>query len=191
MSKQIYEVESKHELTCSASQFAAVLIQKGFTVGKISQEIDTYYSRPDVDYMKTVECLRIRRSDGYSELTYKPPTITGSSHVIVKPETNVELKDADSADSLDQLFSNLDMITLAVVDKKRITYKKNHDSINVTVSIDTIKDIGSFVEIEILSDTKQLAHDLVLKIESELGVDKMPIIEKPYRDIVMEYNNAK
>lgn len=190
MSKQIYEVESKHELTCSASKFATVLTRSGFIVDSTSHEIDTYYSRPDVDYMKTVECLRIRRTDEYSELTYKPPTITSDSHVIVKPETNVMLRDDEAADSLDQLFSNLDMLTLIIVDKKRITYKKNYNSLNVTVAIDTIKDIGSFVEIEILSDTKQLAYDLVLKIESELGVDKMPIVTKPYRDIVMEYNNA-
>ncbi|MEV6138898.1 CYTH domain-containing protein [Nocardia sp. NPDC051990] len=36
-------------------------------------EVDTYYSRPDVDYMKTVERLRIRHRDGFAEITYKPP----------------------------------------------------------------------------------------------------------------------
>lgn len=59
-----------------------------------SVEVDTYDSQPDIDFMATVECLRVRRRDGFAEVTDKPPS-TAATHsavdVIAKPETNVVL----------------------------------------------------------------------------------------------------
>ncbi|GEC06577.1 hypothetical protein SSP24_42320 [Streptomyces spinoverrucosus] len=57
-------------------------------------EVDTYYSCPGVDYMKTVECLRVRQRGDFPEITYKPPSTTAThstDSVISKPETNVHL----------------------------------------------------------------------------------------------------
>lgn len=38
------------------------------------REIDIYYSRPDVDFMKTRECLRIITKENAVELIYKSST---------------------------------------------------------------------------------------------------------------------
>ncbi|WP_457915745.1 CYTH domain-containing protein [Candidatus Minimicrobia naudis] len=67
----------------------------GFELKSNLREIDTYYSRPDVDFMQTVECLRIRQRDSFAEVTYKPAT-TAATHtennVIIKPETNLPIQ---------------------------------------------------------------------------------------------------
>ncbi|MGH3869840.1 MAG: hypothetical protein ACRDQ4_27815 [Pseudonocardiaceae bacterium] len=46
--------------------------QLGYRAYGCFVEVDTYYSRPEVDYLDTVECLRVRQRDGFAEITYKP-----------------------------------------------------------------------------------------------------------------------
>ncbi|SDX97031.1 hypothetical protein SAMN05216215_10183 [Saccharopolyspora shandongensis] len=63
------EVERKRELPSHINPQALInrLVQIGFRDDGHLVEIDTYYSRPDVDFMETVECLagsrtrRVRR----------------------------------------------------------------------------------------------------------------------------------
>ncbi|WP_327119453.1 CYTH domain-containing protein [Nocardia sp. NBC_01730] len=52
------EVERKRELP-DPSTLRLRLAEIGYHEARHLTEVDTYFSRPDVDYLKTVECLRI------------------------------------------------------------------------------------------------------------------------------------
>lgn len=100
MTKKLLEIERKRQLTGNIEELIRRLQNIGFKSKSNLREIDTYYSRPDVDFMQTVECLRIRQRDSFAEVTYKPAT-TAATHtennVIIKPETNLPIQPEDVA----------------------------------------------------------------------------------------------
>src|SRR5262249_46298613 len=54
----LIEVERKRELPDSAA-LRQRLIELGYREAGHLNETDVYYSRPDIDFMETVECLRV------------------------------------------------------------------------------------------------------------------------------------
>ena len=188
MTKKLLEIERKRQLTGNIEELIGRLQNIGFELKSNLREIDTYYSRPDVDFMQTVECLRIRQRDSFAEVTYKPAT-TAATHtennVIIKPETNLPIQPKDAA-TAKQLLANLGMIQLVEVNKYRRSFQSS-DFPKATVAIDEIKDAGTFVEVEVLSDDETSALIMISEIETKLDLDSMEIVTRPYRDICMSY----
>ena len=186
MTKKLLEIERKRQLTGDAKELIKQLRELGFELQSNLHEIDTYYSRPDVDFMQTVECLRIRQRDGFAEVTYKPAT-TAATHaknnVIIKPETNLPIQPGDTA-TTKQLLANLGMVQLVEVNKYRRSFQSS-DFPQATVAIDEIKDAGTFVEVEVLSDDENSALAMISDIETKLGLDSAEVVTRPYRDICM------
>ncbi len=186
MTRKLLEIERKRQLTSDAEELIKQLRELGFELQSNLREIDTYYSRPDVDFMQTVECLRIRQRDGFAEMTYKPAT-TAATHtkndVIIKPETNlpIQLEDVMTAK---QLLTNLGMVRLVEVNKYRRSFQ-SPDFPQATVAIDEIKDAGTFVEVEVLSDDETSALAMISDIETKLGLESAEVVTRPYRDICM------
>ncbi|WP_431887512.1 class IV adenylate cyclase [Nocardiopsis alba] len=151
-------------------------------------EIDTYYSRPDVDFMETVECLRVREREGGCEITYKPAsdaTTHSAAGVIAKKETDVALADADQAARAHDLLEALGMVRPARVEKRRVCYR-DPGRPGLSVVVDTVVGAGSFIETEILSEgPSQEAVRRLEEVERLLGVDALPVVTSPYRDLVM------
>ena len=184
MTTKLLEIEHKRRLTSNIEDFIKKLEKFGFELQSKLSEIDTYYSRPDVDFMQTVECLRIRQRDGFAELTYKPAT-TAATHtknnVIIKPETNLPIQPEDAA-TAKQLLANLGMVQLVEVNKYRRSFQSS-DFPQATVAIDEIKDAGTFVEVEVLSGDETSALAMISEIEVKLGLESTEVVTRPYRDI--------
>ena len=184
MTTKLLEIEHKRRLTSNIEDFIKKLEKFGFELQSKLSEIDTYYSRPDVDFMQTVECLRIRQRDGFAEVTYKPAT-TAATHtkndVIIKPETNLPIQPGDAA-TAKQLLTNLGMVRLVEVNKYRRSFQ-SPDFPQATVAIDEIKNAGTFVEVEVLSDDETGALAMISDIETKLGLDSAEVVTRPYRDI--------
>ena len=180
------DFERKRQLTGDAKELIKQLQDLGFKPKSSRHEIDTYYSRPDVDFMQTVECLRVRQRDGFAEVTYKPAT-TAATHtendVIIKPETNLPIQPGDAAIAK-QLLANLGMVRLVEVNKYRRSFQSS-DFPQATVAIDEIKNTGTFVEVEVLSDDETSALAMISDIETKLGLDSAEVVTRPYRDICM------
>ena len=187
MTKKLLEIERKRQLTGDAKELIKQLQDLGFKPKSSRHEIDTYYSRPDVDFMQTVECLRIRQRDGFAEVTYKPAT-TAATHtendVIIKPETNLPIQPGDAAIAK-QLLANLGMVRLVEVNKYRRSFQSS-DFPQATVAIDEIKDAGTLVEVEVLSDDETSALAMINNIEAELDLNSAEVATRPYRDICIE-----
>ena len=184
MTTKLLEIERKRRLTSNIEDFIKKLEKFGFELQSNLYEIDTYYSRPDVDFMQTVECLRIRQRDGFAEVTYKPAT-TAATHtknnVIIKPETNLPIQPGDAA-TAKQLLANLGMVQLVEVNKYRRSFQSS-DFPQATVAIDEIKDAGTFVEVEVLSGDETSALAMISEIEVKLGLESTEVVTRPYRDI--------
>ncbi|GHD23178.1 hypothetical protein GCM10007147_18020 [Nocardiopsis kunsanensis] len=186
----LVEIERKRALdTRSAELLLARLGELGFTATRPAREVDTYYSRPDVDFMETVECLRVRQGPVRCEITYKPAS-DQSTHsadgTIAKQETNVALADPDQGGPAHQFLGALGMVLLAEVDKSRVSYRHPDDA-ELAVVVDTVAGLGTFVETEVLSSrshTQALAQ--LTETERLLGLQDCPVVCQPYRDLVME-----
>jgi len=111
-------------------------------VGTVTQ-VDTYYDAPHRDFAETDEALRIRRENRGEEattrVTYKGPLVEEASKTRKEVETGV----AD-ADRFDDILDALGFAPAAVVEKER----ERHVLDGYTVTLDTVADLGEFVEIE-------------------------------------------
>ncbi|MEV0033337.1 class IV adenylate cyclase [Nocardia sp. NPDC050793] len=182
----LIEVERKRELP-NPRPLRQRLTELGYREAGHLTEVDTYYSRPDVDYMKTVECLRIRHRGEFAEITYKPPsnaTTHSAADVIAKRETNVTLSGPDQAAAANQLLAAIGMVSLVRVEKARTIYEhpERHD---IIVSIDTVTHAGTFVETEVTAADTDAATIHLGEVETELGIADYPVVGLPYRDLVM------
>ena len=187
MTKPLIEVERKRIFTGSVDTFITTLKTHGFAQTSQLHENDTYYSRSDVDFMQTVECLRVRERDGFAEVTYKPATSQATSTndgAIMKPETNLSIA-PNSAATAKQLLANLGMIELVTVTKFRRTFiSATYPS--TVIAIDEIANVGTFIETEVTLADKAAALQTVDKLERLLDIDTLPLATKPYRDMCMK-----
>ncbi|MBB6173813.1 adenylate cyclase class 2 [Nocardiopsis mwathae] len=182
----LVEIERKREIGTAEESVRRHLSEAGWHASGPVVETDDYYSRPDVDFMETVECLRIRRNGASAEVTYEPPT-TAVTHsagdVIAKRETNVALGDGQ-ADAAGRLLAALGMVHLVTVAKRRTLYRHPHTP-GLTVAIDVVDNVGIFAEVEVLRSEAADGRELLEEIERGLGLTGFPAVDLPYRDLAM------
>ncbi len=76
------------------------------------------------------------------------------------------------------------MAQLVEINKYRRLFQSS-DFPQATVAIDEIKNTGTFVEVEVLSDDETSALAMISDIETKLGLDSAEVVTRPYRDICM------
>ena len=116
-------------------------------------EIDDYYGHPVRDFGKTDEALRLRTikilsecSPDRSEFTYKGPKIDDSSKT--REEYTEPIGDPAS---MQKILEKLGFEHILEVRKQRTLYKLK----GFTVCLDDIEGLGTFVEIEMIIDSKK------------------------------------
>ena len=185
-SMPLVEIERKRALE-GREPLERQLEQSGFVATGPTVETDTYYSRPDVDFLATVECLRVRERDGGCEVTYKPASDSAThstSGVIAKQETNVALAGAAQAEHAHRLLEALGMVRLARVEKSRTCYR-DPGRPELSVVVDTVAGLGSFVETEIVSEgAREEVVRRLEEVERLLDLGSLPVVALPYRDLV-------
>ncbi|BDR92026.1 class IV adenylate cyclase [Vulcanisaeta souniana] len=151
-----------------------------------TEETDIYLNSPLRDFAKTDEALRVRvYGDGTVVLTYKGPRIGNVG------KTREELSvTANDLDSLLEILRRLDFREVAKVVKRRDIY--NYE--NFTIYLDTVEDLGSFVEVETMVNDKELinrATDEVLQFGDKLGLKREWIEKRTYLELVLERGNER
>ncbi len=182
----LIEVERKRQLPDGGERLEGQLVELRWEAAGPVDEVDTYFSRPDVDYLETVECLRVRQRAESAEITYKPASDEAThdaTHVISKPETNVVLGPGQAA-AAERLLECIGMRLLVRLEKTRTVYRHPAHR-EVVVAIDTVAGVGSFVEVEVLSADADEAAELVGQIETQLSLLDCPVVDLPYRDLAL------
>ncbi|MCD6550522.1 class IV adenylate cyclase [bacterium] len=122
-------------------------------------QIDEYFSPPHRDFLKkrpVEEWLRLRNSNNKYYITYKRWHYikNGEGYYCDEYETQV-----GSLAKLKKILKVLDFKPLVVVDKKRQTWMWK----DYKISIDSVKDIGEFVEIEYIGKNKKRKPQEIIK----------------------------
>ena len=123
----------------------------------VSEEIeeDTYFSDKDLYFVKNRICLRTRKiNDDYLELTYKPKS-TEETEKYGKKEVNIQLSVKDYED-IKFIINQLGYITYVSFKKYRTTYSKLVNGIERNIMLDELKDVGKFIELEVLSKKRTI-----------------------------------
>ena len=165
-------------------QLERSIIEFGATPIGIQMQADTYYNAPYRDFGKTDEALRIRVEEGKSVLTYKGPKMDKVSKT--RKEVETEIKDIDG---MGNILSSLGFFPVATVSKKR----KNFRIGDFFISLDEVRNLGNFIEIEIaVKDSKNFQEKVesIFKFMGKLGITRESTIRKSYLEMILEKNKG-
>lgn len=133
------EAEVKIPLSGGATALLARLRGAGATDRGHVEQRDTYFVHPSRDLRATDEALRLRQEPGRVLLTYKGPKLDARTKT--REELEVEIRDAET---MRRLLDRLGFRAIGTVRKRRrrLSWK------GLTVAVDTVPGLGTFVEIE-------------------------------------------
>lgn len=185
MSKRV-EIEQKFYCT-NNKKLTNLITENGLVKSSEKYESDEYFTDINSVYIKNRTCLRIRNVDNkYLELTFKGKSKDFSNNY-AKVENNINLLLADY-DSIVGLLYSLGYFSYSIVNKKRITYSKRVDDYEYNVMVDEIKDIGNFVEFELLYYKEDKDIEFLQKKLNEFvncfEIMNFESANLPYRDFV-------
>jgi adenylate cyclase class 2 len=162
------EIELKARVPSLEPVRAALLEKNARFLGR-KHEHDIYYNAPHRNFGETDEALRVRYSDGKAVVTYKGAKLK-NLHLKAREELNTAVESGEVAE---QILSRLGFVKTASVNKWRETYQLG----NVTISLDEVEDLGTFVEIEVIADAgKDDALASIEQIKKGLGISSEPIL---------------
>ncbi len=165
-----YEVEQKFPV----DNLRAVEERLGEMGAEISDErieIDRYYNHPARDFAETDEALRIRRTGPVNRITYKGPKIDKVTKTRQELELPLGEGETAAADWM-KLLETLGFRTVSEVHKRRRKARVARQDRSVEVSLDEVTGLGTFVELEIVVEEKDLdwARGCIADLAEELGL---------------------
>jgi adenylate cyclase class 2 len=152
------------------------LIEEGADFVNEERQIDTYYNAPDKDFAETDEALRLRSVGRKNMLTYKGPRFNTAS------KSRKEVTLSVSRKPIEELLSSLGFSRFGQVIKLRRNYRLG----DLSVSLDEVENLGTFMEIEALAEEKDLEfHEKrVIELLEKLGVSQDEIIRDSYLELI-------
>lgn len=141
-----------------------------------SKQIDTYFTPKHRNFTEPrpiKEWLRVRKSGSKHFITYKNWHFNkGKSSYCDEYETVVE-----NASQIKNIFKALDLRPIVVVNKTRKSWKYKH----YEVSLDTVKNLGKFVEVEYVGRSSEDPEKITKQM---LEFIKKRKVGKVYRNFV-------
>jgi adenylate cyclase class 2 len=166
----VLEVELKYRVKDS-QQVRAILLAWGAQPRPVRKDIDHYFNAPDRDFAQTDEAVRIRRIGTANSLTYKGP----KQNTRAKTRTEIELPLADGAEiaaTAVHFLSGLGFRPVAAVMKTREVFDYTRNGFALEICLDDVGAIGTFVEIEIMTEPTTLseAQAILDELARDLGL---------------------
>ena len=174
-------VNMEHEIRLKVEDFKAAkkfLIRSKAKYINATKQIDRYYGNADLYTKKKSFLIRIRSEKDVHFLTYKAST--GRMGRYEEYETNIEDPKTIETILLKSKFNNIINVT-----KSRTTYKLG----NCKINLDTVKGLGNFIEIEIISDSKK--HKELTRIVKEMNLNKAKIVRQGYVSIMLARSKSR
>ena len=143
-----------------------------------AMENNIFFDTPERALLASDCGLRLRRSRDHATqeekliLAYKGPRSEGP----VKTREEIEIV-VDNADATEMLLERLGYVRHLSFEKRRESW----DLDGCMIELDSLPELGSFVEIECTSE------QVVLRIRQQLGLSEVPVVAKTYPDLVAHH----
>ena len=137
---------------------------------KVKHQIDEYYNHPSRDTRKTNEYIRLRYKNGENSGIF-------ALHVNIADGVNKEFEvSVGDIETFRQILKGLNFPLLGIINKKRTNFKYKE----FTISIDEVKDIGNFLEIETDGEESEIVEKKAkcVKVLKELGLSEKNLCKK-------------
>jgi len=162
------EVELKVRIPSLDPVREQLLRKRAQSRGKV-HEHDIYYNAPHRDFAITDEAVRVRYTDDHAVVTYKGPKIKKFG-LKAREELNFAV---ESGTAFETMLVRLGFTKTLEVNKWRETFRLG----NATVSLDTVGDLGTFAEIEVITENENdNPTEQIEKIAQEIGVEGEPLL---------------
>lgn len=165
-----YEVELKFSVPDLAPVRDWLRDMNGQMLETVDQR-DDYFQHPSRDFRETGEALRLRHEGAASWITYKGPVLDRA----VKTRREIELPLGEtelSGPAWTELLQLLGFQPVASVCKRRESWQIVWDGEPMTIALDDVQDVGTYVEFERIAtdDTRELARQAVLAAAHSAGL---------------------
>lgn len=179
-----YEVEQKHRVTDMRALLER-LAERGVEIGPAVEQADRYFAHPCRDFARTDEALRIRTVDSESFVTFKGPKIDTTTKTRHELELPLEASDT-GGEKFAELLQALGFKPALVVRKHRRKFHIASGGREVEGVIDEVDGIGTFVELELISDDAKLegTKRVISSLASELQLG--PTERRSYLEMLLE-----
>jgi adenylate cyclase class 2 len=175
------EIELKVRISSLDPVRQQLIRLKARSYGRI-HEHDVYYNAPHRDFGVTDEAVRVRYTNDHAVVTYKGAKIK-SSGLKAREELNTAV---ESGEIFEQMLDRLGFKKTAEVNKWRENYKLG----NMAISLDSVDELGTFAEIEIMAENDDSdASAQIEKISKEMGIQGEPILAS-YLELLLSKRSA-
>jgi adenylate cyclase class 2 len=164
------EVELKFPVR-DREAICALLAARGATFEPPQREIDQYFQHPSRDFRATDEAVRLRSIGEENRLAYKGPRLDAETKTRHEIEFSIGPGSENRARALDWL-SAVGFSHVAQVAKTRALAQLAWEGREVTLSLDSVDELGEFLELEILAPPPELdaARQTLLSLAASLGL---------------------
>lgn len=128
----------------------------GATSVSVSQHVDEYFNHRLLDFAAQDIALRIRSRDDRHILTWKGPT--HDSNAKIREEIEITLN-ADDRERFRKMLFGMGFHSVATVCKQRESLSVESEGATMTICLDTIEGLGTFVELEIVAGSESAIAD--------------------------------
>ena len=148
-------------------------------------DIDEYFQAPHRDFARTDEAFRLRKIGAANFVTYKGPRTDAATKTRLEIEVPLAEGDEPAAD-FESLVKALGFRPVTLVRKQRRTFGLQREGFEIEVCLDTVAEVGKYVELEIVAPDEALekARSVLLEIAKELGLKRME--RRSYLELLLE-----
>lgn len=162
--------------------YRPLLTKLGFTVGKQKHLVDFYYlSDEKLNGIRT--WLRIRKNELNNNVSLDLHQLRS---IYATEETEITIL-PDDITKLRKILAVLGLSEICIVDKKRQTFRKG----NIEVALDEVKNLGSFIEIEIEGEENLQNIDKINQLALKLGLKPEETINAGYPELIQIQASAR
>lgn len=161
---------------------------EGFIFKNSALENDEYYLDTDFKLLENNTCIRLRTINNKEVVLSFDGMVENLSQIDIKDKQNVYL-DVSQKDSISNFMANIGYYRYVSMNILKETYIRKDRDFYYSISIDTIENIGEFVDYDIYTENEDTNlinnafYDFESKVESCVG-EKIDI---KYRDYVSRY----
>lgn len=188
MERKRIEIEAKFPLL-NKNETVDILSQCGRIIERNNYQKDIYYTPAHENFLKKnpiSEWLRIRDTKDEKTINYKNWGNHNGNNKITCKEIEIGI---DDYDGMIEMLNALDFKQIIIVEKTRNSFEYN----NIIVSIDSIENLGDFIELEFKTNLYDNENDSMKYIMDTIENLKIKVgnqIFAGYPQLVMEKNKT-
>ncbi len=185
------DVEIEIKVYIKDSEPLVDFLENNATFESEKHQVDEYFSPTHRDFLAsrpTTEWLRLRDSAGSHSLNYKKYHFDQNGKPTHCDEYQTKVEDLSK---VKKIFAALNFKSLVVVDKVRKSWLYQ----NYEISLDSVKGLGEFIEIEYLGQEEQPNPEKItsemIRFLKNIGYDKLKIDYVGYPFLLLFPQGAK